>query len=80
MRAGASEVVRGSAAVASTIAGRARDAQPALVNGAVGLMWAPGGKPRVVFGFTIARGEVIEIEMVADRERIRQLDLVALKD
>ncbi len=80
MRAGASEMVRGAAAVAGTFAGRARDAQPVLVNGAVGLVWAPGGRPRVVFGFTIARGKVVEIEMVADRERLKQIGLVALKD
>src|SRR5205085_5489659 len=48
VQAGAAEEVRGAAAVAATFAGRARFAQPALVNGAVGLVWAPGGQPRVV--------------------------------
>ena len=37
--------------MAGTFKGRARAAQPALVNGAMGLVWAPGGRPRVVFGF-----------------------------
>jgi hypothetical protein len=45
VHAGASREVRGAAAVADTFSGRARAAQPALVNGAVGLVWAPGGKP-----------------------------------
>ena len=40
-----------------TFAGRARAAQPALVNGAAGAVWAPGGQPRVVFGFTITQRE-----------------------
>jgi RNA polymerase sigma-70 factor (ECF subfamily) len=54
-----SEEVRGAAAVADTFKGRARVAQPALVNGAAGLVWAVGGQPRGVFGFTIARGKIV---------------------
>ncbi len=73
--AGASKEVRGATAVAKTFSGRARAAQLALVNGAVGLVWAPGGRPRVVFGFTITRGKIVEIDLVADPERLRQLDL-----
>lgn len=57
---------------------RARFAQPALVNGAAGAVWAPGGKPRVVFGFTIAGGTIVAIEIVADAERLSQLDLTIL--
>ena len=55
--AGAQAEVRGAAAVADTFKGRARVAQLALVDGAVGAVWAPGGRPRVVFGFTIAGSE-----------------------
>jgi RNA polymerase sigma-70 factor, ECF subfamily len=40
VHAGASEQVRGATAVAGTFSGRARFAQPALVNGAVGSGWA----------------------------------------
>jgi RNA polymerase sigma factor (sigma-70 family) len=77
---GASREVRGAAAVADTFSGRARFAQPALVNGAVGLVWAPRGRPRVVFGFTITRGKIVEIDLIADPERLHQLDLVVLDD
>jgi RNA polymerase sigma-70 factor (ECF subfamily) len=77
-RAAASNEVRGAAAVARTFAGRARVAQPALVNGTVGLVWAPGGRPRVVFGFTTARGKILAIGLVADPERRREIDLVGL--
>jgi RNA polymerase sigma factor (sigma-70 family) len=74
-------VVYGAAAVADTFAGgRAAAAQPALVNGATGLVWAPGGQPRAVFGFTIARGKIVEIELIADPERIGQLDVVVLSE
>jgi RNA polymerase sigma factor (sigma-70 family) len=77
---GASSEVGGAAAVAKTFSGRARVAQPALVNGAVGAVWSPGGKPRVVFGFTITRGKIVEINLVADPERLRQLDVAILND
>ncbi len=80
VRAGASREVRGAPAVAETFSGRARAAQPALVNGVVGLVWAPGRRPRVVFGFTIRRGKIVEINVVADPERLRQLDLAILNN
>jgi RNA polymerase sigma factor (sigma-70 family) len=77
---GASREVRGAAAVAETFSGRARFAQPALVNGAVEAVWATRGRPRVVFGFTITRGRILEIDLLADPERLRQLDLAILND
>jgi RNA polymerase sigma factor (sigma-70 family) len=77
---GASREVRGAEAVAATFSGRARFARPALVDGAVGAVWAPGGRPGVVFGFTITRGKIIEIDLVADPERLRRLDLAVLDD
>jgi RNA polymerase sigma factor (sigma-70 family) len=80
VRAGASREVRGAVAVAGTFSGRARFTRPALVNGAAGAVWAPGGRPRVVFGFTITGGKVVGIELLADSERLRELDLVVLDD
>ncbi len=41
-------------------------------------MWAPGGRPGVVFGFTITGGTIVEIDLVADPESLRRLDLVIL--
>jgi len=76
--AGAEPEARGAAAVAGTFSGRARFAQPALVDGAPGAVWAPGGKPRVVFGFTITGGAITEIALMADPDRLRGLDLVLL--
>jgi len=78
--AGASREVRGAPAVAKQFSGRARFAQPALVDGVVGAVWAPGGRPRVVFGFTITRGKIVEIDILADPTRLRQLDLAVLND
>ena len=80
MLTGGSREVHGASEVARQFSGRAQDAQPALVNGAVGLVWAPGGQPRVAFSFTITRGKIVAIEMIADPARILQLDLVVLDD
>jgi RNA polymerase sigma factor (sigma-70 family) len=77
---GAEAEVRGAAAVAETFAGRARAAQPALVDGDVGLVWAQGGTPRMAFALTIVGGLIVEIELVADAEHLEQLDLVLLDD
>jgi RNA polymerase sigma-70 factor, ECF subfamily len=79
VQTGASRETRGAAAVAETFSGRARAARPALVDGIPGLVWAQGGLPRVVFAFTIARGKIMEIDLIADPERLRELDL-ALDD
>jgi RNA polymerase sigma factor (sigma-70 family) len=76
--AGAEAEVRGARAVAGTFVGRARFARPALVEGAVGAVWAPGGRPRVVFAFTVSDGRVAEIRLLADPERLAELDLVPL--
>src|SRR5258708_3730373 len=75
---GASTEPRRATAVVGTFSERARFAQPALVNGAVGAVWAPRGRPRVVFGFTITRGKIVEIDILADPTRLRQLDLAVL--
>jgi RNA polymerase sigma-70 factor (ECF subfamily) len=80
VQAGVSREVRGAAAVADTLAGRARAARLALVNGAVGAVWAPGGQPRIVFGFTIRGGKIVEIDLLADPGRVSQLDLAILTD
>ena len=74
VQAGATEVT-GAAAVAETFAGRAKAAQPALVDDEVALVWAQGGVPRVVFALTILDGRIAEINMVADPERIAELEI-----
>jgi len=32
----------------------------------------------VVFGFTMARGKIVAIDLLADPERLRQLDLAVI--
>jgi RNA polymerase sigma-70 factor (ECF subfamily) len=75
---GASTEVRGAASVADSFTGRLRGAQPALINGVGGAVWAPGGQLRVVFTFTITRGRIAAIELVGDPEWLRQVDVAIL--
>jgi RNA polymerase sigma factor (sigma-70 family) len=79
VQSGASEEVRGAAAVAETFSGRARAARRALLDGAPGAVWSQGGRPRVVFSFTINRGRIVAIDLLADPERLTQLDPEILK-
>ncbi len=52
----------------------------ALVNGAVGVVTAPRGQPFAVMGVTVAGGKIVELDVLADPERLRQLDLAVLDD
>ena len=70
VRLGAASEVRGRAGVAEFFLGRARTAQPALVDGLPGLVWAPGGRPKVAFEFTVVEGRVVAIHLHADPEHL----------
>jgi RNA polymerase sigma-70 factor, ECF subfamily len=80
---GASREVRSAAAVIEetrTFASLAASARPALVNGAAGIVVAPRGRPIAVAGFTVAHGKIVEIDLLADPTRLRELDLTLLDD
>ncbi len=80
---GVSREVHGAPAVAEqalTFARRARFAQPTLVNGAVGVVVAPRGRLFAVMIFTITRKKIVEIDVITDPARLRQLDLAVLDD
>ena len=78
VQTGAAQEVHGATAVAGQFSGRARTAQLALVDGDVGLVWAPGGRPRVVFSFTIEHGKILAIELIAEPERLREMRVEVL--
>ena len=81
MRPGVPAEVRGVNAVTTlALKGRARAAQPALVNGAVGVIVAPRGRLMMVLDFTIRDGKIVAIDAIADPERVRQLDLALIPD
>jgi RNA polymerase sigma-70 factor (ECF subfamily) len=73
-----SSLVRGAPEVATAFAGRARAAQRALIDGAPGAVWAPDGRPWVVFDFTIVDGRIVAVELIGDSEQLGQLEIVIL--
>jgi RNA polymerase sigma-70 factor (ECF subfamily) len=76
-------VVRGAARVARqalTASRAAHFAQAALVNGEPGVVAARGGGRFIVMTFTITGGKIAEIEIIADPERLRLLDVALLAD
>jgi RNA polymerase sigma-70 factor, ECF subfamily len=78
-----SVVLRGAAAVAShglKVHHPAAVLRPALVNGAAGMVASLGGQPVAVVGLTVSRGKIVEINVIADPERLRRLDLSVLGD
>lgn len=74
---GAANWARGATAAFSPFA---RFVQPAVVNGAVGLVFAPGGKLARALSFTVANGKITEVEIITDRDRLQQLDLSVLDE
>jgi RNA polymerase sigma factor (sigma-70 family) len=78
VRMGVSAETRGGEAVARLFAGGAQAARLALVDGIPAAVWAPGGRPRVLFGFTISGGKITGIGLTADPDRLGDLDIVFL--
>jgi RNA polymerase sigma-70 factor (ECF subfamily) len=76
--------VRGAEPVASgavTASVRAGRSQLALVDGNVGVVFAPAGRLQVVLAFAVsADGKVTSIDVIADPDRLRRLRLALLPD
>ncbi|WP_326836118.1 sigma-70 family RNA polymerase sigma factor [Amycolatopsis rhabdoformis] len=78
---GAAAVLRGADAVArgtTAFADRARRAEPALIDGAVGLVLAPDGRLTGVLKVTVAAGRVAAYEVIADPERLAKVVVAVL--
>ncbi len=78
--AGAPGELHGAAAVAQQFVGRAQAAQPALVNGSVGVLVAPYGRLLGVLDLSIRHGKITAITVIADPARLRQLRLAVFDD
>jgi RNA polymerase sigma factor (sigma-70 family) len=81
MRAGRTIEIRGAERVARSAQSFQRLGLlrlPVLVNGAAGLLCLLEGKPFSVMAFTVRDGKITEIEVLADPERLGQLDLTVL--
>jgi RNA polymerase sigma-70 factor (ECF subfamily) len=78
-RPGATSLVRGARAVAEQAMSFRQFAETAtrvLVNGIPGgVAWGPDGSPFAVLALTVRRGRIVAIDVLADADRLRQLDL-----
>jgi RNA polymerase sigma-70 factor, ECF subfamily len=82
-RPAATVLLRGAAAVAGQALAFGRlhpFVRPALVNGVAGVVVAPHRRPFSVMAFTVRGGRIVEIDVLADPDRLRQLDLAVLDD
>jgi RNA polymerase sigma factor (sigma-70 family) len=79
--AGSATTIRGAQAVAANaraFSANARYAEPALVDGAVGIVVAPGGRLALVLRFGVAGGKITAIDIEADPSRLQRLELAVL--
>jgi hypothetical protein len=80
--AGGAREVRGASVVAGQALTYSRLGlliQPALVNGVAGAVTTRDGEPFSVGGFTVRDGRIVTIDILADPERLRRLDLTILE-
>jgi RNA polymerase sigma factor (sigma-70 family) len=67
-------VVTGAEKVARQVLSRgsrfAPYGRPAIVNGNAGVVVAPAGAPIAVVGFTVADGRIVEIDVIADPDKL----------
>jgi RNA polymerase sigma factor (sigma-70 family) len=75
-RPAASRVVRGAGAVARQARLGANPAallHPALINGAAGVVITLNGQPHGVMAFTVVNDKIVELDIIADPERISRV-------
>jgi ketosteroid isomerase-like protein len=53
-------------------------ARPALINGTAGVVVAAHGRPLSVMSFTVTGGRIAAIDVLADPDRLEELDLAVL--
>jgi hypothetical protein len=80
VRLGAAPETRGAQAVAALFQARARGATRAVIGGAPGLVWAPRGRLRVAFVFTLSGNMITGIHVVADPAHLEALAVEILED
>ena len=78
VRLGGIAELSGAEAVADNFKGKAQQARPALVDGALGVVVAPQGRLLLVLNLTFAGDRIASIEVVADPDRLEALDLSTL--
>jgi len=79
--AGTATTIRGASAVAENaraFSANARFAEPALVDGSVGIVVAPRGRLALVLRFGVADNKIVNIDIEADPRRLATVDLGVL--
>jgi RNA polymerase sigma factor (sigma-70 family) len=79
VKLGAARETRGAERVAA-FSQFARGAKPALLDGAAAAVWMPGGRLRVVWDFTTRGHRITAIDLIADPDRLRHINLVVPQD
>jgi RNA polymerase sigma factor (sigma-70 family) len=80
---GGSQELHGATAVAGQALGYAQlglDIRPALINGVAGAVAFLHGQPFSIAAATVRNGKIVELDFLADPERLRLLDLTILDD
>ena len=72
--------LRGAAAVAEIFKGRAQAARPALIDGALGIVVAPGGKQLLILQLTFGANGISAIDAIADPASMQEAQLEELSD
>src|SRR5262245_23680700 len=79
--AGRAREIRGASKWAKqfiALSQRLRFVQPALINGSVGVIFAPRGKLSRALNFTFTNAKVTRVEVIGDPVRLRELDIAVL--
>jgi RNA polymerase sigma factor (sigma-70 family) len=80
-RPGAPRVIRGIAAVAENARPLpGSQLHPVLVNGTAGVIVTVRGRPFAIMGFIVAGGRIVEIDVIADPDRVRRIAAASLTD
>jgi RNA polymerase sigma-70 factor (ECF subfamily) len=82
-RARQTVVIRGARDVAAQAVMATRLApfvRPALINGTAGVVAIARGRAFAVMAFTVAQGKIVAIDVLADPDRLHELDLAVLDD
>jgi hypothetical protein len=81
--AGPSQIVRGAHAVvaqAKRFAPLGRNGQRVMVNGSPGFLVVLNGEPFAVIAITVSGDRIVEMDILADPERLARLDLSGILD
>jgi RNA polymerase sigma-70 factor, ECF subfamily len=74
---GARNWAKGAIAFSQQLAG---DIRPMLVNGEVGLVWAPRGQLRRVLRFSVADRKIATVDVIGEQTRLKELELAILAE